>query len=495
VLEFSDQHPRVRPERTYAKRRGKAMRADVPRPSPERHLPPSRTNRRQVILFAALTLLLTMATVWGGRIWVRASETLVFAVGTANGDEARFAARLSDVLENTSSRLRLKILTSPDNARALAQFDRRQADLVILRTDGRIPSRARTIAVLDHDVLLLLGPGNRKIKSLAELKKKKIAILAEGDNNLVLVRRILDASANPDGEPRIQLAQPGSTLDKLFGAGGFGAVIAIPHASSLVKDKSYERYARHGGLTLNPIDEAKTLARKIPGLTGESLPTGALSSSPAIPDDDLDTVGVEWLLVAQAKMTTTVAGELARTVDENKDALALVDGFASRIEPASTDKDAFILAHQGAAEYVNDDARSFMDRYRDMLYLAAAALGVIGSIFAAIYAMITRVLPEKAGELATTILLIGERVDHANSLNTLEALQDELAAILRGAVRGLRDGTLSTDGLEAFKLGHAFVRDRIVMRRDRLKRLPSQCEGTGGDGPEPVVVETPPHGA
>ncbi len=87
------------------------MSADVPRASLERHPPASkvtRTNRRQVILFTVLTLLLTVATVWGGRTWVGASETLVFAVGNANSDDARFAARLSDVLENTSSRLRLK---------------------------------------------------------------------------------------------------------------------------------------------------------------------------------------------------------------------------------------------------------------------------------------------------------------------------------------------------------------------------------------------------
>jgi len=449
------------------------MSADVPKASLRRH-PPStvtRTNRRQVILFALLTLLLTVATVWGGRIWVRASETLIFAVGAANSDEARFAARLSDVLQNTSSRLHLKILTSPENAKALAQFDRKQADLAILRTDGKIPSRARTIAILEHDILLLLGPGSKKITSLAELKKKKIAILAEGDNNLALVRRILDAPNNPDGGPRIQMAQPGSTLDKLFGAGGFG-------------------------YTLNAIDEAKALVRKIPGLTEESLSTGTLSSSPAIPDDDLDSVGVQWLLVAQARMTTATAGELARIIYENKADLALEDGFASRIEPASTDKDAFIIAHEGAAEYINDDTKSFMDRYSDMLYLAAAALSVIGSVFATIYAQITRVAPEKAGELATAILLIGERIEHANSLDALEALQDELEAILRGAVMGLRDGTISTDGLETFKLGYEFVRDEIGMRRDHLNRHPGPCEGIGGsDTPEHAVAEQTAHGA
>src|SRR5260221_9671360 len=114
------------------------MSAEVPPPHPEKAPARSRVvrnNRRQVLLFAVLTLILTVATVWGGSIWLRNSETLVFAVGDANSPEARFAAKLAAVLKNTSSRLRLKISPNADSAKALAQFDRREANLAGLRTD------------------------------------------------------------------------------------------------------------------------------------------------------------------------------------------------------------------------------------------------------------------------------------------------------------------------------------------------------------------------
>jgi TRAP-type uncharacterized transport system substrate-binding protein len=438
-------------------------------------MPPTRSrvvrnNRRQMLLFAALTLILTAATVWGGRTWLRNSETLIFAVGDANSLEARFATKLAAVLKNNNSKLRLKIVPNTDSAKALAQFDRRQADLAVLRTDAKVPPRARSLAILEHDVLLLISPGNKKIKSLAELKKKKIAVLADGDNSAAFVRNILEISDSSDAASRVQMAPPNSTFDKLLASGGYGAVIAIAHASTIVKDKRYEQYAKRGGFTLNAIDDAKTLARRNPGISEETLANGMLSSAPPIPDDDLDTIGLQWLLVAQSKMSTTTAGDLARTIYENKAELALEDGFASRIEPADTDKDAFIVAHQGAAEYINDDTKSFMDRYSDLLYLGAAALSIIGSIFAGIYTKVTRIAPEKAGELATAILDIGERIAHAKSLDALDALQDELEAILRGAVIGLRDGTISSDGLDTFKLGYEFVRDEIGMRRESLKR-------------------------
>jgi hypothetical protein len=236
------------------------MSTDVPTPTADK--PPTLkrligSNRGQMFLFAMLTLILTVATVWGGRILLRNSETLTFAVGNASGPEAQFAARLGAVLKNTSSRLRLKILPNADSARALSRFEHKEADLAILRTDARIPPRARALAILEHDVVLLITPGSKKLKSLAELKKKKVAVLADGESNTALVRNLLEVSDNPEASARVQLVAPNSTLDKLFSTANYGAVVAVAHASAIIKDKTYEQYARRSQFTLNAIEEAK----------------------------------------------------------------------------------------------------------------------------------------------------------------------------------------------------------------------------------------------
>src|ERR1700742_2918308 len=99
------------------------MSADVPTPPAERSRSQVATNNRlQVLLYVFLTLILTVATVWGGRTLLKESETLTFAVGSPTSEEAMFAAKLAAVLKNTHSRLRLKILSNPDNAKAISQF-------------------------------------------------------------------------------------------------------------------------------------------------------------------------------------------------------------------------------------------------------------------------------------------------------------------------------------------------------------------------------------
>src|ERR1700730_15236744 len=218
------------------------MSAEVPTQLPEK--PPVRSqvvrsNRREMLLFTVLTLILTVATVWGGRIWLRNSETLIFAVGEANGPEARFAAKLAAMLKNTSSRLHLKIVPNTDSAKALTLFDRKLADLAVLRTDAKVPPRARALAILEHVVLMLISPGDKKIKSLADLKKKKIAVLTSSNNNLAFVRNVLEIPDNPEANSRLQLEPPNSTLDKLFASGGYGPVVAVAPASALVHDKRF----------------------------------------------------------------------------------------------------------------------------------------------------------------------------------------------------------------------------------------------------------------
>jgi TRAP-type uncharacterized transport system substrate-binding protein len=434
-------------------------------------LPVVKSNRSQIVLFSILTLILTAAAMWGGRALVRNSETLVFAVGEANGPEARFAARLAAVLKNNASRLRLKIVPNGDSAKAIAQFDRKEANLAVLRTDAKIPSRARAVAILEHDLLLLISPAGKKIKTVTELKKKKIAVIADRENSVTLIRTMLELSDPPEAAARIQMAPPGATFDKLF-ASGFGAVVAVVHASRTVKDRTYGQHAWRGGFTLNAIDAAKAITRKYPALSEETVTTGMLSASPTLPTEDIETIGLQWLLVAQSNLSTTTVSDLARIIYENKAELALDGGFASKIEPAATDKDAFIVAHPGAAEYINDEIKSFMERYSDLLYIAVAALGIIGSLFATLYTKVTRIAPEKASQLATAILDISERMADAKSLDQLDELQDELESILRHVVIGLRDGTISSHGLDTFKLGYELVRDEIGMRRDHLKRHP-----------------------
>ena len=431
-------------------------------------------NRAQILLFALLTMILTGVTVWGARTWFKRSDNMTIAIGDANGIEAKFAAKLALVLAASGSRIRLTPLSAPDGGgKPTTRFDRRQADLVVLRTDATIPNRARAIAVLDRDVALLISK-KTKLTTIASLKSQKIAVRGADDSNESLLRGVLAPYETPNSTFKLQTVPPDSALDKLLLKDGFGVVMIVDHLSTIARDKRYEQFAKqYGGFTLNAIDDAKAIERRVPGISSETIETRLLSAAPAIPDDDITTIGWQWILVAQAKLPETRVVELARALFENKSDLALDNGFASKIEPADTDKDALIVAHPGAAQYINDETKSFSERYSDMLYLALAAASIIGSLFVGLYTAFTRTAPEKAGRLAAAVIEIGQKIGETQTVAELETVHDELETLLRHVLSGLQDGSISPDGMDTFRLGYEFVRDSLELHRQRLTRTES----------------------
>ncbi|SEB81527.1 TRAP transporter solute receptor, TAXI family [Rhizobiales bacterium GAS188] len=428
-------------------------------------------NRAQIVLFTLLTLILTAVSVWAARAWLGYPTTVTFVVGPEGGVEAKFAARLAAVVADNSRNLRVSVVSTQDAAQALTRLGRGQFDLAMLRTDAKVPNHARAVAILEHEVLLMLGPKGSKVKALADLRGKKVAVIGADSRSEGFFRHLLELYDISTNGMVIETLPPGTILDKLLAPGGYNAVIAIEPLSKISADKRYEELAKRlNRFTLEPIDEAKAIERKSPGTFAESIDAGLLSAAPRIPDDDLDTIGLQWILVARDKLSEATVTDLARLIFENKADLAIDNQFATKIEPADTDKDAFIVAHQGAAQYINDDTKTFLDRYSDILYLTMGCGSIIASIFVGLYSAVTRIRPTRAIELSTAVIEVGERIDDAASIEALEAIQDELEGILKRVLVGLKDGSVSDDGLDAFRLAYELVRDSLDMRVQSLTR-------------------------
>ena len=427
-------------------------------------------NRTQIALFALITLVLTAGVVFGARYWVKRVDTLTIAIGDADSVETRVANKLAAMMRNSGSPIRVTPKAATDGVKPVTRFDRREADLAILRTDAKIPSRARAIAVLDRDVVLLLSR-KTKIKTLAALKGQKIAVRGGDDSNETLLRTVL-ASFDPAGTVKLQTVPMNAVLDQLLGKDGFGGAAVIDHLSSIARDKRYEQLARQpGGFILNAIEEAKSIERRMSGVSSETIDARLLSAAPQIPEDELTTIGWQWILVAQSSLPETRIAEFARVLFENKADLALEDGFASKIEPADTDKDAVIVAHPGAAQYINDETKSFSERYSDLIYISLAALSVIGSIFVALYTAVTRSRPDKAGRYAAAMLEIATHAQTAESFAELNLAQQSLDRLLQRLLAGIADGRIDEDGIDGFRLGADYARDCIAARRERLGTL------------------------
>jgi TRAP-type uncharacterized transport system substrate-binding protein len=426
------------------------------------------SNKRQMGAYALLTIVVAIAGVFLARFLI-APKTLVFATGPKGTVEYAFAERLEAA---TAQNRRLRVVASPQDSPSAASslFSQGKADLAIVRGDTKIPSRARAVAILDHYLLLVGVPKSAKPKSMAALKGKRLAMIGEDPRDAALVHDVL---AFYDIAPATPLEQRNpQEWPRLFDPGNPAAIFYVVRKSEISTEKFLPNRSQKPNFELMELDGSKALAARLRGVTDDTIDAGMIVPSPKIPSEDLETIGIEDTLICQSKLSDANATLLADAIFENKDQLGEAGRYAVAIEPPDTDKDATILAHPGAAEYVGDETKTFFDRYSDMIYIGMSIASVVGSIFLGLYSTVTRISPVRAGQLSDAVLSIGDRACDAADYEEIAALEKELNQLLAEVLAGVRDGKIASEGFEAFRLAFDVAREALGVRKDMLARGP-----------------------
>ena len=97
----------------------------------------------------------------------------------------------------------------------------------------------------------------------------------------------------------------------------------------------------------------------------------------------------------------------------------------------STDKDAFIPIHPGAAAYYGDTQQSFFDKYSNQLYFGPMAIGAIASSFVAAWKFLGLGGRGQGGTLLDPLYALARRIRESKSEDELVGIEDEIDAILK----------------------------------------------------------------
>ena len=108
------------------------------------------------------------------------------------------------------------------------------------------------------------------------------------------------------------------------------------------------------------------------------------TGNPAAPADKLKTLTFPQYLVARKTTHHDRITTLARLVYSSRQALAAAMPGEVKIEAPSTDKDASVIVHPGALVYLNDDQKSFFDKYGDYIFYTLLIFPIFGSAIAGI---------------------------------------------------------------------------------------------------------------
>jgi TRAP transporter TAXI family solute receptor len=424
------------------------------------------TRRRKRRLTALLVLaagLLLFAAAGGALYWALRPVTLRIAVGPSGSDDLKLIQALAQTFARDKSSVRLNPIQSDGAAESIALLAAGKADLAVARGDLAMPADAESVAILRKNVVVLWAPsglaakGSRKpvvpkIKGIDDLAGHRVGVIGRTQANVTLLRVILkESGVDPD---KVAVTQFGtSQIAELAKDPAIDAYMAVGPLDSRITSEAIAATARaRGEPKFLPIDVSEAIAQRHPLYESEEIAGSTFSSSPARPEDKVETVSVNHLIVAHKSLPDTAVGGFVRQLFSVRQQLAREVPGASKIEKPDTDKDAALPAHAGAAAYIDGTERTFLERYSDYFWFAILLLSGLGSAGAWLRHYLKRDEREQTSVHRENLLTMISRAREAGSLEELAAMQHEVDATLRETLQSYDDGAIEEGDLSAFGL-------------------------------------------
>src|ERR1700676_5184228 len=356
--------------------------------------------------------------------------TLTLAVGSIDGEAAKAMSAIASRLVTTNAPVRLKVIDSGTALEAANAFSAGKVDLAVVRGDVGDLSQAQAVVVVSHVVVLIIAPPGSSIDGIDGLKGHTVGVVGGAANakivdvltkeyDLVNAKVVFKNLALADVRQAIQSKQVSALL------------VAIPLA------EKYLSLVR-GFFQLDPkkvpvliaIDSAGAIAENERSFESFDVPKGTLRGSPPVPEDDLTTLRTSLYLVAQKKLGADLITRLTQPILRVRRDLLREQPIFAQITAPSTDQDAYLPLHPGAAAVYNSTTQSFMDEYGNWIYLTPMVLGGAATMLAAAWKFLGIGNRATEGPL-DSLYALARRIRKVEAEAELSQIEEEIDNILR----------------------------------------------------------------
>jgi TRAP transporter TAXI family solute receptor len=446
-----------------------------------------RSRRKRAPLLILAAALLIFAAIAGASFLLLRPITLRIAVGPSGSDDQKLVQALAQSFAREGSPVRLSLINTAGSVDSIALLGAGKTDLAVTRGDEEMPDGTESVAIVRKNVVVLWSPSGAprkgskkesktKIKGIDDLEGHRVGVVGRTPVNVTLLRVILtESGVSPD---KVAVTQFSTTqIAEMVRDPTIDAFMTVGPLDSKITADAITTTARvRGEPTFLPIDVSEAIAQKHPLYESEEIPGSSFSSSPARPDDTIETVSVNHLIVAPKTLSESAVGAFTRQLFAVRPSLARELPSAAKIEKPDTDKDAALPAHPGAAAYIDGTERTFLDKYSDYIWGGVLLLSVLGSGSAWFRHYIKRDERRLNTVHREKLLAAISLVRKIDSTEELDALQREADDILRETLNCYDDGAIEAGDLSAYGLVLEQFHHAVIDRRAAIS-------GTAADLP------------
>jgi TRAP-type uncharacterized transport system substrate-binding protein len=386
--------------------------------------------RLRAASLVGVVLLLTGASFLAYRYYARPA-TLTVAVGSIDGEGAKAMSAIASRLASTNASVRLKVIDAGTVREAADQFAAGKVDLAVVRSDVGDLSDAQTVILLSHAVVLIIAPPGSSIDSMDKLRGHRVGVVGGNANS-----RIVDVLTKQYDLVRGKVAFKDLALPDVRRAVDAKEVSALLVVTPLTQKylsvlRGFFPQGPKMLPVLTPIDSAEAIAEVDHAYESFDVPKGTLRGFPPVPDDDVTTLRTSLYLVAHRKSSADLITDLAeKLMSVRRDLLGEQPIFAEIAAP-STDADAYLPIHPGAAAFYNGTQQSFIDKYSNYIYLGPMLLGGIATVLAAGWKFLGIGQPETVEGPLDSLYALARRIRSVGTEAELSGIEDEIDDILK----------------------------------------------------------------
>jgi TRAP-type uncharacterized transport system substrate-binding protein len=382
----------------------------------------------RLLLIAGIAVLAAGTALFGYRYYTH-PVTLTVAAGSIDGEAAKAMSAIASRLVTINAPVRLTVIDTGTALAAAKMFFSGKADLAIVRGDVGDLSQAQAVVVVSHMVALLIAPPGSSINSIDKLKGHSVGVIGGEANS-----KLVDALSKEYGLDRAKVFKDVALADARHAVQSksiSALLVVIPLSQkylSLVR--AFFQQGAKALPVLISIDSAGAIAEAERAYESFDVPKGTLRGAPPVPDDDLTTLRTTLYLVANKKLGSDLVASLTQTIMNVRRDLMVEQPIFAQITAPSTDADAYLAVHPGAAAFYNGTQQSFMDEYGNWIYLTPMILGGLATVFAAAWKFLG-IAPSPNDTPLDTLYALARRIRKAETQAELGSIEDEIDEVLK----------------------------------------------------------------
>jgi TRAP transporter TAXI family solute receptor len=308
-----------------------------------------------------------------------ASEALRVATIPVNDIGRTFLSALKREIASQHARVQLSLVETPSVWASAQALKQQQVDAAVVRSDDPAVADGRALFILRSLYAAVLVAEQSPVDGISKLKGRKIGVVADDAGVDPMAKVVLDfygfdakqvvRLSAKDLAPALRRRQLAAVL--VVGPSGAG-----PIAEAI---EAFRKTTKQPPRFLD-LAEASAIAERYAAYDEAEINAGAFSGSPAVPSEKVTTISANVLLVAQAALSNSAAGEITRLLLATKSRVAATLPEAGQLAVPSTEKDELLPAHPGTVAYLNGEQSNLLDDTTNWIILGSMLTGFVGSL-------------------------------------------------------------------------------------------------------------------